>query len=189
MRIDKFVFKGYPKQDVPEKRFLISWENLDVLNLLRGYQVAQITDCQETEDIRTRKIEIEGKTHYFRIKEELEEPISKKIFEESCDNMYHLYRLVSRKRYAFADGMVSSAILSGVELDSGKDVGRGMFMMLDVFDHWNQFGILTVKGSKELGQESAFELPGTLKVIKEITDDKTYCTKSIATIDYTSFLE
>ena len=185
MNIDKYIFKGYPKQNVPEKRFLIRFENLDILKRLSGYEVAEMVDCQVSDEVRTRKISIKGKEHYFRTKEELEEPISKEAFEESCENMHHLYRLVYRTRYAFSDGILSAAILAGIPVTS--EDARGIFMMLDTFDLWKDFGILTVKGAK-VSELNNFDLP-EIEILKEITDDKTYCTKSMATIDYTSFLE
>lgn len=202
MRIDKYVFRGYPKQDVPEKRFLVSFKNLEILNRLSSYQVADILDCQESAEVRTRKISIEGKEHYFRTVSHAdvqiastantestasEEAISKEDFEASCEKMYHLYRLVHRVRYAFSDGIVSAAILAGIPVKS--DEARGVFMMLDTFDLWNGFGILTIKGSKVVNLDyETLEVPG-FEIVKEITNDKTYFTKSISTIDYTSFLE
>lgn len=208
MRIDKYVFKGYPKQDVPEKRFLVSFKNLEILNRLSSYQVADILDCQESAEVRTRKISIDGKEHYFRTVSHAdaqiastantesiantastasEDAISKADFEQSCEKMYHLYRLVHRVRYAFSDGIVSAVILAGIPVKS--DEARGVFMMLDTFDLWNGFGILTIKGSKVVNLDyETLEVPG-FEIVKEITNDKTYFTKSISTIDYTSFLE
>lgn len=185
MNIDKFMLKGCPVGHTPEKRYLVSFDNLDILNMLPDIQVVEMVDCQEGPEVRTRKVATLGKEYYFRTKEELEEAISKEDFDKSVENMNHLYRLLPRTRYAFCNGIISSAKLAKVDLASEE--GRGMFMMLDVFKAWNGFGILTVKGSevKNLGD---LQLP-LLTVVKEITNDKTYSTKSIATIDYTSFLE
>ncbi|MCQ2551248.1 MAG: hypothetical protein MJ146_03545 [Clostridia bacterium] len=179
MKIDKHLYKGYPKEG-EERKYLVSFENLDILKVLRNYQVLEIEDCQETSEIRTRRVQ----EQYFRTKEELEEPITRQVYEESVKNIYHLYRVVPRTRYVFPDGIISSAILSGVSVDSFE--GRGIFMMLDTFNTWNGFGILTVKGTGAAGLD--LKLPG-FEIVKDITGDKTYYTKSIATIDYTSFLE
>ena len=179
MKIDKHLYKGYPKKG-EEKRYLVSFENLDFLKLLRNYQVIELEDCQNTDEIRTRRVG----NQYFRSWEEQEEPITKEQYEESVKNMYHLYRVVYRTRYIFPDGLISSAILSGIKVDSFE--GRGVFMMLDTFSTWNGFGILTVKGSNI--KDMNLKLPG-IDIVKDITGDKTYYTKSMATIDYTSFLE
>ena len=179
MKIDKYVFKGYPKQDVPEKRFLVKIDNLDILNRVSGYQVADMIDCQEKDEIRTRKIKIDGNEHFFRTKEELEEPISKEGFEDSTSRMHHRNRLVHRMRYAFPDGMISAAILANIPLESEE--GRGIFMMLDTFDLWQDYAILTLKGS-QAKEVKNLTIPG-LELVKEITDDMKYCTKSFASID------
>lgn len=199
MKIDKFLLKGYPSGDTPQKRFLVSFSNLDILKKLPDCQVVEITDCQEstTEDfeVRTRMVSTLGKEQYFKserdvdfgkILKERETAITEEEFKKSTENMYHLYKLVHRTRYAFCNGLISSGKLAGITFED--ETGRGMFMMLDTFDFWNGFAILTVRGSGVKDIEN-LQLPGTLNIVKEVTRDKTFTTKVLSTIDYTSFLE
>ncbi len=199
MKIDKFLLKGYPNGDAPQKRFLVTFSSLNTLRNLPDCQVIDLLDCQEEADehheIKTRRVTVDGNQQFFKVEKtmdfgkvtkEVETPITEEQFNQSVDSMYHLYKLVHRTRFAFCNGLISSGKLAGLDIDS--HIGRGMFMMFDTFEFWNGFGILTIRGS-EAKDIDTLKLPGGLEVVKEITRDKNFTTKVLATIDCTSFLE
>ncbi len=150
-----------------EKKFLIEYPDISYLNSLKNAKAVEIEQAylkENKEKIRIRKRGINGNFTYYKTmkknvdgfkKEETETLLSKEEYDEKMSTNPPLS--ISKTRYCLSENHT--------------------YYEIDVYPFWKDKATLEIELKSE---DEPYVLPKNIKVIKDVSDDKSYSNRSLS---------
>lgn len=170
LKAETDFFFGIPEPVEIERKYLIEFPDMDMLNNLPFCRKVEISQSYlklgEDDKIRVRRRCVNGeevfiKTYKKRINKikhtEIEEYISSETYESMISDKDSLICSISKERHCF--------------------VFKNQYFELDVFPFWKDKAMMEIELKRE---DEKIELPGFVKVIREVTEDRNYTNFSLA---------
>lgn len=162
-------FNGIPEPVEIERKYLIEYPDLDMLNSMSCCKKIEISQTYfkygEDDKIRVRKRTLDGDTVFIKTYKKRITPVTHTEIEE--------YLSEAEYEKMITDG----EIITSISKFRYCLVYKYQYFELDVFPFWKDKAMMEIELKSE---EESIELPDFVKVIREVTEDKKFTNFALA---------